>query len=38
MANHKSAKKRTRQTQLKEMRINSQAFSSKIKTIINKFN
>ncbi len=36
MANHKSAKKRTRQT-LKRNRINSQAFS-KIRTNLNNFN
>ena len=36
MANHKSAKKRARQT-LKKNRINSQAFS-KIRTTLNRFN
>ncbi len=36
MANHKSAKKRSRQT-LKKNRINSQAFS-KIRTNLNNFN
>ena len=36
MANHKSAKKRSRQT-LKRNRINSQAFS-KIRTNLNNFN
>ena len=36
MANHKSAKKRTRQT-LKRNRINNQAFS-KIRTNLNNFN